>query len=147
MENGNANDPGVQGNDTSQAAEQATPNTEAMILDDTTTATSTQRKPAGRKRLMLVLSGIIVLGVGGVGAYALLSKVGAKPAPSQSVSSKDEASSSSAKTAPSLSATVDPAIASDLKSADTSLNQSAADQKNSDSALDDSTQQVTVPTE
>jgi hypothetical protein len=104
-------------------------------------------KRTGSKKLAFVLGGIIVLALGGVSAYAVLSKSGIVKTNQPVASSTTPKSTTTTSTTATPAASADQAITNDLKSADTNLDQSSADQKNSDSALDDSSAQVTVPTE
>lgn len=149
MEDSNTNSPGLHQIDINPETEEVAPPTGVAIAEDTTTVTPLPTKPAHSKKFALVLGGIIILGVGGLGAYALLSKIGAKPSQGTSVSTTaadtTNTPASSTATLPAASSS-DSAITTDLQSADTNLNQSSSDQANSDSALDDASQQVSVPT-
>lgn len=100
------------------------------------------------KKLVWALTALVVMTLSGVGAYAILSKSGVvktnQPLSSSTATKSTTPVASSSTAAPASSA--DSAITSDLQSADTSLNQSSTDQSASDSALNDASQQITVPT-
>lgn len=105
-------------------------------------------KRSGTKKLALVLGGLIVLVLGGVGAYVVLSKSGIvktnQPIASSTATKATTPATSSSSATPVSSS--DSAITTDLQSADTSLSQSSADQSSGDTALNDASQQITVPT-
>lgn len=121
--------------DTMQSALEATPPTDNAV--------PSQSKHKGRRFLFVVLGLIFVAGVT-CGTYYVLHAMQTKNNTSQTTASTAKAETTTQKAA---TTSTDSAITTSLNDIDSRLTQATTDQANANTAVSDSDQQITVPTE